>query len=85
MQQLVIFVSVAIAASFSATARELDLSAEAVRHAVGELERLIGLRLFERSPQRITLTPPGRLVLPLAQRVVYLATVIGSVSLRAEA
>ena|SRR6266498_4545982 len=80
IQQLLYFTLVAASESFAAAARDLDRDSETVRHAVGELEDLVGLRLFERSPQRIVLTPPGRLLLPLAQRILYLATVIGTVS-----
>jgi DNA-binding transcriptional LysR family regulator len=78
MLQLLYFVHVAGSASFAAAARELDVDPSTVLRAVNELEALVGLRLFERSPQRIALTPPGRLVLPLAQRILYLAGVIGT-------
>lgn len=78
MAQLVYFVHVAHSASFAATARELDVTPEAVRLGMNALEAVVGLRLFHRTPQRISLTPPGRLMLPLAQRIVYLAEVIAT-------
>jgi LysR family transcriptional regulator, hydrogen peroxide-inducible genes activator len=78
MVQLVYFVHAAGSGSFAAAARELDVDPDTIRKAMNELEHLVGLVLFERSPQRIMLTPPGRLMLPLAQRILYLATVIGT-------
>lgn len=80
MQQLVYFVHVAGSASFAAAARELEVDPSTVRLAMNELESLVGLRLLERSPQAIRLTPPGRLLLPLAQRIIYLAAAIGSLA-----
>jgi LysR family transcriptional regulator, hydrogen peroxide-inducible genes activator len=78
MSQLLYFVHVAGTASFAAAARELDVEPNTIRLAMNELEAALGLQLFDRSPQRIALTPPGRLMLPLAQRILYLATVIGT-------
>ena len=80
MTQLTYFLHVSRTASFAAVAREFDVDPSTIRQVIDRLEHLVGLRLFERSPQRIMLTPPGRLLLPLAQRIVYLATVIGSVA-----
>ena len=76
MAQIRYFVHVAGSQSFAATARDLDVTPTAVRLAIGELEELIGCKLVERSPTAITLNKAGLLVLPLAQRMLYLATVL---------
>lgn len=53
------FVAAADGGSFAAAARALDLSVPAIQKGVVALERSIGVRLFERGPQGLTLTAPG--------------------------
>lgn len=53
------FAAAADAASFSAAARRLDVSAAAVAKLVGALEAELGLRLFDRHAQGLTLTAVG--------------------------
>jgi len=74
MTQLRYFLHVANSGSFAATARELDVNPSTVRRMVDSLERLVGLQLFRRSPAAIMPTAAGLLLLPLAQRILYLAT-----------
>ncbi|HYC41972.1 MAG TPA: LysR substrate-binding domain-containing protein [Noviherbaspirillum sp.] len=53
------FVRAAEAGSFSAAARRLGLTPAAVSRNVAMLERNIGVRLFQRSTRRLTLTEAG--------------------------
>lgn len=48
--------------SFARAAQELDTTAASVSYHVRRLEQHIGLPLFERHPQRVTLTASGELV-----------------------
>ena len=59
MRTLRIFESAARHLSFSAAATELQTSQPAVSRAIADLERNIGVRLFERSNRTISLTPAG--------------------------
>jgi DNA-binding transcriptional LysR family regulator len=79
MQQLVCFVHVAELASFAAAARRMAIDPSTVRESIGDLEGTVGLRLFDRSQFKITMTRAGQLVLPIALRIVYLASVLGQV------
>lgn len=53
------FVKVVESGSMAAAARRLDCTRAQVSKQVGELERRFGVRLFERSTRRISLTPSG--------------------------
>jgi DNA-binding transcriptional LysR family regulator len=53
------FVRTAEGGSFSAAARRLGLSAAAVSRNVAMLERNLGVRLFQRSTRKLTLTEAG--------------------------
>lgn len=46
--------------SFTRAAEELGVSQPAVSHSVRELERRLGVRLFERRPRSVSLTPEGQ-------------------------
>ena len=52
--------------SFTRAAHELHLTQAAVSRQVREMERLLGLRLFERARQRVTLSEDGKALLPAA-------------------
>ena len=53
--------------SFTAAAQALNVSQSAVsRHVIG-LEELLGLQLFERRPQSLTLTKAGSSLLPMVR------------------
>ena len=53
------FVRSAEAEGFSAAARQLKLSPAAVSRNVATLERNLGVRLFQRSTRKLTLTEAG--------------------------
>lgn len=53
------FVKVVEGGSMAAAARRLDCTRAQVSKQIGELERAFGVRLFERSTRRLSLTPSG--------------------------
>jgi DNA-binding transcriptional LysR family regulator len=55
--------------SFSAVARERDLSQAAVAKQVSQLEEHFGVRLFHRTTRKLSLTDDGRVLLGLARPV----------------
>jgi DNA-binding transcriptional LysR family regulator len=66
LRQLQIFVAVARCGSTTAAGFDLALSQSATSSAVNELERLLSLKLFERSGKRLLLNDIGRALLPQA-------------------
>jgi LysR family transcriptional regulator, low CO2-responsive transcriptional regulator len=68
-RQLRVFSEVARHLSFSKAAQALHLSAPAVTMQVKELERHVGLPLFERHGKAVTLTTPGEYMLVFARRM----------------
>jgi DNA-binding transcriptional LysR family regulator len=69
MRQLEIFLAVARAGSFRRAAERVHLSQPALSQHVGELERGLGTRLFERRGRAVTLTEAGRILEDHALRV----------------
>ena len=61
-----IFVTLAATLNMSQAARELGLTPSAISHALKLLEADLGCRIFDRSPQHMTLLPTGRSLLPEA-------------------
>ncbi len=55
------FIKVVEAGSMAAAARRLDCTRAQVSKQIGELERAFGVRLFERSTRRLSLTPAGEI------------------------
>jgi DNA-binding transcriptional LysR family regulator len=53
------FVAVASTGSFAAAAKQLGVSAVAVSKNVATLERQLGVRLFQRTTRKLSLTPEG--------------------------
>jgi len=76
MRQLEAFLAVARAGSFRRAAERVHLSQPALSQHVGELERGLGARLFERRGRVVTLTEAGRILEDHALRV--LATLAGA-------
>src|SRR5687767_5740069 len=68
LPDLAVFVTVAEAEGFSAAARRLGLSKAMVSVAVSRLEDRLGVRLFQRTTRRLSLTEAGATALPHAQR-----------------
>lgn len=56
---LFIFEAAARTGSFSAAAREFNVTQPSISRSVAQLEDQLGVRLFQRTPQGITLTPEG--------------------------
>jgi LysR family transcriptional regulator, regulator for bpeEF and oprC len=67
--QLAMLAKVVDLNGFSAAARALGVPKAAVSRAVADLEKVLGVRVLERTTRRIALTPAGRLVYPHARRV----------------
>lgn len=63
------FVAVAEELSFTKAARRLHISQPPLSRQIQQLERDIGVRLFDRGPRRIALTDRGRLLLDDARRL----------------
>jgi DNA-binding transcriptional LysR family regulator len=76
MRQLEMFLAVARAGSFRRAAERAHLSQPALSQHVGELERGLGARLFERRGRAVTLTEAGRILEDHALRV--FATLAGA-------
>jgi DNA-binding transcriptional LysR family regulator len=62
LRQFEVFLAVARAKSFRAAAEALHLSQPALSQHVGELERELGARLFDRLGRRVALTEAGRIL-----------------------
>ena len=65
--ELRIFVEAALAQNFSVAARRLYLSQPAVSLQIANLEKQLGLELFQRNGRSIALSEAGKVLLPLAQ------------------
>jgi len=77
------FVRSAEVGSFAEAARRLGLTPAAVGKSVAKLETRVGVRLFQRSTRRLTLTEAGRLF--LAEVADSLQTIQNAVSTLADA
>ncbi|MBC5767857.1 LysR family transcriptional regulator [Ramlibacter albus] len=69
LRALEYFLATARTRSFSAAARELDVSVAAVARLVSTLETNLGVNLFERTPQGIKLTADGAAYLDMCQPI----------------
>jgi DNA-binding transcriptional LysR family regulator len=69
IQQLRTFVTVVDAGSFSAASRVLKISQPAVTMQIQSLESELGSTLLERRYRRVELTEAGKILMPVAQRV----------------
>ena len=87
LRQLQIFRAIALTGSTTAAARSVPLSQSAASTALGEFERSLGARLFDRVGKRLLLNDNGRALLPLALGVldgaqhIERAFAVGGVSL----
>lgn len=68
-RQLQVFVEVARAEGVTAAATRLHLTPQAVSMQIAELERQVGLRLFDREPRRMSLSTTGEYFLVHARRL----------------
>src|ERR1700745_1483481 len=67
--QLAMLAKVVDLNGFSAAARALGVPKAAVSRAVADLEKVLGVRVLERTPRPIALTSAGRRLYPHARRV----------------
>ena len=72
LRQLRTFEMVATHGSFTAVARELNVSQPAVSAQIQALESELGVRLLERLPRQVLLTPMGEALLGYARRLLNL-------------
>jgi len=72
LRQLRTFEMVASQGSFTAVARELNVSQPAVSAQIQALESELGVRLLERLPRQVLLTPMGEALLGYARRLLNL-------------
>ncbi len=72
LRQLRGFVMVASCGSFSRAADDLNLTQPAVTTQIQALERELGIRLLERLPHHVLLTPAGERLLPYARGLLNL-------------
>ena len=69
IRQLQVFATVARLLNFARASEELHLTAPAVSMQVRELERQVGLPLFDRRGRKVSLTMPGEYFLVHARRI----------------
>lgn len=68
------FLTVAAEGSFSRAGKKLLLSSVSVMRQIEALEREVGVRLFDRTPRGVTLTPAGTTLAEDAKRISALAS-----------
>lgn len=76
LDQLRTFVAVVQEGSFSAAARKLRRVQSAVSHAIANLERDLGVQLFDRSEKTPSLSKEGRVLLAAAESVLERASAL---------
>ncbi|WP_426955657.1 LysR family transcriptional regulator [Muricoccus radiodurans] len=76
LRQFEAFTRVARLGSFARAAEALGLSQPALSQTIAQMERLLDVRLFERTTRSVSLTPEGAFLLPRAEAIV---TSIGDV------
>lgn len=69
LQQLEAFVEVARTVNFRAAAQTLHVSQPALSRTIKVIEDALGARLFDRDTRHVELTPAGKELLPIAQRI----------------
>lgn len=73
LQELAVFAAVAETEGFTSAARRLRVSKAMVSVAIARLESRLGVRLFQRTTRRLSLTEAGAAALPHAQRALVAA------------
>lgn len=69
LQQLEAFAEVARTGNFRAAAQALHVSQPALSRTIRLAEHAVGTRLFDRDTRKVEITPAGRELLPIAQRI----------------
>src|SRR3981189_3311873 len=67
--QLRAFVAIARLGSFTRAAKTIHLSQPAVSTQIRHLEEVLGARLFDRSTRSVALSPVGKELAPLLERI----------------
>lgn len=70
LRQLSLFLELTRCGSFSDAARARGISQPALSRTIQQLEAAIGQRLFDRTTRNVSLTPTGRALRPIAERLV---------------
>jgi DNA-binding transcriptional LysR family regulator len=70
LRQLVAVIAIAEHGSFSAAATHLHVSQPALSRTIRLAEEQLGAAIFVRGARRVSLTPPGAELLPVARRIV---------------
>jgi DNA-binding transcriptional LysR family regulator len=78
-KRLLVFTTLARTLSFGETARLLGISQPAVSKHVAALEADIGAALFVRYGRSVTLTEKGRVLLPIAEKILAGYAEIGNI------
>jgi DNA-binding transcriptional LysR family regulator len=68
--RLNVFITLAQYLNFSETANQLHMAQSAVSYSILELEKELGVNLFERTKKSCALTPAGEAFLPEAYRII---------------
>lgn len=69
-RKLLAFITLTQVGSFTAAARELNLTQSAISHAIAGLERDLGIRLFNRLGRTVTITEAGNVLREHTLRIV---------------
>ena len=68
-KQLLVIVTIAEYGSFTTAAAALDMSQPALSRILQRVEQVLGVKLFVRSTRRLEITPAGREVISVAERM----------------
>jgi DNA-binding transcriptional LysR family regulator len=83
--QIRCFVALATELHFGRAAQRLNMTQPPLSRQLQQLEHALGVRLLERSPHAVRLTPAGQAFLPEAQRLMEVAQSAALAARRAEA
>lgn len=70
-RQLSLFVALAEEAHFAKAAERMHISQSALSRSISAMEASLGVRLFERTSRRVSLSEAGRTYLPFAERLLF--------------
>ena len=70
IRQLKAFLAIAEAKTFTAGARQVNITQAAISMQIRQLEESVGLPLFTRTPRRVILTEAGELLLHRARKII---------------
>ncbi len=77
MQQMEAIISLAQEGSFSRAAKKMLLTQPALTKNIKNIENYLGVRIVNRSPLGISLTPEGKIIYEYAQRIIKLRNEAG--------